>query len=1003
MVTEDESAIELSGFRVHEQLGRGGSGAVFRATQLSLDRTVALKLLHDCDPSVLHRFRREAQVLSRVSHPNIVALYAFDATEPPYIAMEYVPGGTLRQRIVAAAAGNTIDLPFCLRLARELLTAVAVLHQKKLLHRDIKPQNVFLRQSGEAVLGDLGLARCADPAVTRFTQTGVIVGTAAYLPPEVYEGAELGQAADLFAIGLVLFETLTGVHPSGHKLLVGHTYREQMKLLEGPEIFCSLIRDLLEPDPARRPTARQALARLDSRGQRDLTKTSGAARPVVKSWVRIASTLVVLALALGLWMHQPREQRPVVLVPSAHLSHPRTITHETGKPILTIGGGQIYQTGLSALAYSPDGKQVASSGLDQLLQIWDVETGNRLFRMKGPTAHKLLWTESDVLLGSSSRRLVRFNLKTQTTETLWNSTNRVLVPTLLSLLPGGTVACGMMDRAVLLLQPGARPETRPLWGESQFPVAVSPSGEIALRQNANQEVEIKRIADGSTTGRFRGSPECSSVLTGRFDGPDRLWLWWTTTTNPYQIVELWTRTAMGNWARATPVRDRKLSVLKTAWPEVSAFPIAILPSAGSIARYRLTGVPPVDVEIHPLRPGQPFSFEYDQEAPGQPGDAISRAFWTQTQTPNKPHLAVFCLSSDNASFAVGSPTHPVVCSNPSGRGVHPLGHRRALVDIDLSRDGHHLAGVDGDGRVTVWSVDTGRVAPPRLRLPETRDARTVLVSGGLRPGITTMDPARFFTARRHSMVLWCGSSALAIESKEPGGTSAPDRIRWVDGTSGSALQAIQTGAEAATHGSDLALINRFGAGGVVLSSPHQLYLCQIDEKDEKLRPVGPSLAVRLPAEAKVVTAALDDKDVVAILSKQSHLEIVRLTGETGATDLAASALAGPSADATMGDVSADGRQAVLATPSGVQFVNLRKGVRSPVQRVVGTLTAVAATGSGAFLGTKVGDVLYMAEDSPGIAHMIGRHDCPILALSASEDHRRVAALDAEGRAMVWNR
>ena len=203
----------IPGYRVHKPLGRGGMAAVFLATQESIDREVAIKIMLPelgADSNSGERFIREAKIVARLTHPNIVAIYDVGtAGAYHYISMELLPGGELKDKI-----GDTgLPLPDALRITRQVAAALHYAHGHGYVHRDVKPENVLFRKDGTAVLSDFGIARAHDVAVTRMTATGAVVGTPYYMSPEQAQGKELDGRSDLYSLGIMFFEMLTGTVP----------------------------------------------------------------------------------------------------------------------------------------------------------------------------------------------------------------------------------------------------------------------------------------------------------------------------------------------------------------------------------------------------------------------------------------------------------------------------------------------------------------------------------------------------------------------------------------------------------------------------------------------------------------------------------------------------------------------------------------------------------------------------------------------------------------------
>jgi serine/threonine-protein kinase len=204
--------VSLGRYRLDKVLGQGGMALVYRARDGELDRPVAIKLLADnlaSDQGFRRRFLREARLAARLAHPNVVQIYDMGAVDGrPYIVMEYVEGETLaallerRGRIPAREATE---------LALQVCDGLQHAHEAGLVHRDVKPQNVLVCGDGTLKITDFGIARSAHG--TRLTEIGSVLGTAAYLAPEQAAGEEVTAAADIYALGVVFYELLTGRRP----------------------------------------------------------------------------------------------------------------------------------------------------------------------------------------------------------------------------------------------------------------------------------------------------------------------------------------------------------------------------------------------------------------------------------------------------------------------------------------------------------------------------------------------------------------------------------------------------------------------------------------------------------------------------------------------------------------------------------------------------------------------------------------------------------------------
>src|SRR5256712_4314460 len=198
-------------YKVVRKLGAGGMADVYLAEDQELGRPVAIKILNDRhaqDDQFVERFRREAKNAAGLSHPNIVNIYDRGEAEGTYyIAMEYLEGRTLKQLLVAH--GPT-PVPIALEYTRQVLAALGFAHRHGIVHRDIKPHNVVVGPDGRLKVTDFGIARSG---TSQMTEAGSIVGTAQYLSPEQARGAPVDPRSDLYSLGIVLYEMLTGQVP----------------------------------------------------------------------------------------------------------------------------------------------------------------------------------------------------------------------------------------------------------------------------------------------------------------------------------------------------------------------------------------------------------------------------------------------------------------------------------------------------------------------------------------------------------------------------------------------------------------------------------------------------------------------------------------------------------------------------------------------------------------------------------------------------------------------
>lgn len=206
----------LGKYRLLEPLGRGGMAQVYKAYHAALDRYVAIKILRSDlveQEEFLARFQREARAISSLRHPNIVQVFDFDVQENlHYMVMELLEGDTLRAHLNQARISQApLPLPQILRITLDLLNALEYAHSRGIIHRDIKPANILLSRSGQAVLTDFGIAQILGN--TQYTVSGALMGTLHYMAPEQGLKNACDQRSDLYSLGIVLYEMLTGYPP----------------------------------------------------------------------------------------------------------------------------------------------------------------------------------------------------------------------------------------------------------------------------------------------------------------------------------------------------------------------------------------------------------------------------------------------------------------------------------------------------------------------------------------------------------------------------------------------------------------------------------------------------------------------------------------------------------------------------------------------------------------------------------------------------------------------
>lgn len=260
---------QVDQYRVLQHIASGGMADVYLAEDVNLKRKVALKIMFGSlatNPQFAERFRREAQMVAQLDHPNIVQVYAVGLTpaqfvgrQRPYIAMQYIEGGSLREKLEQLAErGKLLTTEQALNIIRQVALALRVAHKAQIIHRDLKPGNVLVQPDGTLVLVDLGIALAGDSA--KLTQTGAIIGTPHYMSPEQVREQPLDGRSDLYSLGIILYELLAGRRPFAASesiaVLHQHVYEQPPPLGKrrpdlSPQVL-AIVEKCLQKEPAHR-------------------------------------------------------------------------------------------------------------------------------------------------------------------------------------------------------------------------------------------------------------------------------------------------------------------------------------------------------------------------------------------------------------------------------------------------------------------------------------------------------------------------------------------------------------------------------------------------------------------------------------------------------------------------------------------------------------------------------------------------------------------------------